>query len=377
MREDPDNANAADALPVLRRTVGPDGSKRVVLAGVWNLHALEAGFDVVQAELAAYAADAGARWDVSSIRTLDNVGALLLWRSWGSRWPAHLALRPDQELTFAQFAAVPREARKRRLREGSGPMAAVGNAVYLAFDHLRDSLQLLGQLLFDVGFLLRRPNRAPWREISANVYRTGTQALGITALVGFLVGITLSYLTSSQLQAYGANIFGISILRELGPLLSAILVAGRSGSSMTAQLGVMRVTQELDALSVMGISHTLRLVLPKIIALAISLPLVILWTNALTLTGGIVAAGLELGIDFRQFYASLPDVVPVANLWLGLGKGVVFGILIGITGCHYGLRVKPNTESLAVGTTASVVTSITMVIIADAVIAVLFSDVGF
>jgi phospholipid/cholesterol/gamma-HCH transport system permease protein len=159
-------------------------------------------------------------------------------------------------------------------------------------------------------------------------------------------------------------------------VLAAILIAGRSGSAMTAQIGVMRVTEELDALAVMGIPHTVRLVLPKMIALAIAMPLLILWTNAVALLGGMVSAQVQLGIDYRHFIAHLPDAVPIANLWLGLGKGVVFGLLIALIACHFGLRIKPNTESLGIGTTSSVVTSITVVILVDAVFAVAFSDVG-
>ena len=145
---------------------------------------------------------------------------------------------------------------------------------------------------------------------------------------------------------------------------------------MTAQIGVMRVTEELDALAVMGIPHTLRLVLPKMIALAIAMPLLILWTNAIALIGGMVSAQLQLGIDYRHFIASLPGAVPIANLWLGLGKGIVFGMLIALVACHFGLRIKPNTESLGLGTTNSVVTAITVVILVDAVFAVMFSDIG-
>ena len=205
--------------------------------------------------------------------------------------------------------------------------------------------------------------------------------MGVTALVGMLIGIVLSYLSSEQLKAVGANalivnILGIGIIRELGPVITAVLVAGRSGSSITAQLGVMRVTEELDALSVMGIPHTVRLILPKIIALAIALPLLILWTSGIALFGGSIAASHELGISMHSFLSSLPVAVPTVNLWLGLGKGVVFGALIALTACHYGLRVQPNTESLGIGTTNSVVTSITVVIIADAIFAVLFADVG-
>lgn len=164
-----------------------------------------------------------------------------------------------------------------------------GGAILL-WEHLTSIVILAGQLLLDMKYLIAHPARIPWREISANLFRTGAQALGITALVGFLIGVVLSYLSSKQLQMFGADIFiinilGMSIIRELGPMLAAILVAGRSGSSMTAQLGVMRVNEELDALTVMGIPHSLRLVLPKVIGLGIAMPLVVMWTSAIALMG--------------------------------------------------------------------------------------------
>jgi phospholipid/cholesterol/gamma-HCH transport system permease protein len=243
------------------------------------------------------------------------------------------------------------------------------------------TIVLLGRVVIDASGLIVRPNRVPWREISASIYRTGAQALGITALVGFLVGIVLSYLSSLQLKQFGADIFivnllGVGIIRELGPVIAAVLIAGRSGSAITAQIGVMRVNEELDALQVMGIPHTVYLVLPKMVALAISVPLLVLWTSAVALAGGMIAAGFELGIPYRFFLAELPGAVPVANLWLGLGKSIVFGLLIALVACHYGLRIRPDTESLGAGTTESVVAAITMVIIVDAVFAVMFSDVG-
>ena len=129
-------------------------------------------------------------------------------------------------------------------------------------------------------------------------------------------------------------------------------------------------------MAVMGIPHTLRLILPKMLALAVSMPLIVLWTDAIALLGGMVSAQAELGIGYTYFLSSLPDAVPTANLWLGLGKGVVVGLLIALVACHFGLRIEPNTESLGIGTTSSVVTSITVVIIVDAVFAVLFKDVG-
>jgi phospholipid/cholesterol/gamma-HCH transport system permease protein len=235
--------------------------------------------------------------------------------------------------------------------------------------------------VIDLLLVARNPKVIPWTEISANVYNAGARAMPITALVGFLIGIVLSYLSAQQLRQFGANQFivnllGLAIIRELGPVLAAILVAGRSGSAITAQIGVMRVTEELDAMRVMGIPHGLRLILPRVLALAVAMPLLVMWTNIIALTGGAVAAKIVLGIDMSFFARALPGVVPIANLWFGLGKGVAFGMLIAIVGCHFGFRIKANSQSLGEGTTASVVTSITVVILADAVFAILFQNVG-
>jgi phospholipid/cholesterol/gamma-HCH transport system permease protein len=312
---------------------------------------------------------------------IDHAGAMLLWRAWGRRRAARLELKPEQEQLFERMAPVPAIESASR---GFDPLFALvffGHKILNAIDHLTHMMVVLGQSVIELIGLVRHPQRIPWRELSANVYRTGAQALGITALVGFLIGVVLSYLSSQQLKLFGAdayivNILGVSVVRELGPVLAAILIAGRSGSAITASLGVMRVTQELDAMAVMGIPYSLRLILPKMLALAISMPLVVLWTDAVALLGGMVAARLELGIGYMHFLSSLPDVVPIANLWLGLGKGAVFGVMIALVACHFGLRIEPNTESLGIGTTDSVVTSITVVILVDAVFAIMFKDIG-
>jgi phospholipid/cholesterol/gamma-HCH transport system permease protein len=258
--------------------------------------------------------------------------------------------------------------------------------------HATQALGLLGEIVIELGRGLRRPWTLPWRDTSATIYESGARALGITAMVGFLIGVVVSYLAALQLRAYGAeayliDVLGIGILRELGPLLAAILVAGRSGSSMTAELGVMRITQELDALDVLGISTTLRvvalgisptqrLVVPKMLALVISMPLLVAWTDVIALVGGMLAAKSTLGIGYGLFLTTLPDVTPIANLWLGLGKAVCFGGIIALTASHFGLRVKPSTESLAVETTNAVVAAITQVIVVDAIFAVVFEGIG-
>ncbi|HYH43534.1 MAG TPA: ABC transporter permease [Burkholderiales bacterium] len=368
-----------ESAPDLEVTQGPGGSARVVLHGAWNLRSLERVIPEMQARLAEFGP--GTAWDLSLVSTMDHAGALLLWRAWGRRMAASVDLRDDQAAFFEHLDVPASSVAGRPRRHWIRPLLALGGTLLSFVEHLTGLLILMGRVALDGLHLAAKPRDIPWKEISANLYRTGAQALGITALVGFLVGIVLSYLSSQQLKSFGADIFivnllGIAIIRELGPVLAAILVAGRSGSAITAQIGVMRVTEELDALAVMGIPHTLRLVLPKVVALAIAMPLLILWTNAVALIGGMLSAQIELGIDYRHFAATLPDAVPIANLWLGLGKGVVFGILIALIACHYGLRIKPNTESLGVGTTNSVVTAITVVIVVDAIFAIMFSSIG-
>ncbi len=370
------------ALPVQDPEVrlSGDPATDVLLSGAWDIRALQNRARFMQASLKVAATTASGLWDLTGVQRLDHIGALLIWRSWGKQRPAQLTLRPEHEVFFEQLA--------RNAGADDTPsydpitlLRRLGTKALVFVDHVVGVLALIGQMCIDTLRMLRNPAMGPWREVSAAVYRTGTQALGITAGVGFLIGIVLSYLSAEQLKAFGANAFiinilGIGVIRELGPVLCAVLVAGRSGSAITAQLGVMRVTEELDALSVMGIPYTVRLVLPKVLALAITMPLLILWTTAIALIGGAVAAQLTLDISVHQFITGLPAAVPGVNVALGIGKGVVFGALIALVACHFGLRIQPNTESLGIGTTNSVVASITMVIIADAVFAILFNDVG-
>ena len=366
--------------PEVRQARAADGTPAVALSGAWDIRALESRARLLKSRLLQLAADPGSHWDLSRIQRLDHIGALLIWQAWGKRRPARLELAQGHEVFFSNLDSASAAAPAVPF-DPLGLVRGLGARMLHTSDHLLGIVQLIGQILIDSLALIRHPLRGPWREISASVFRVGTQALGITALVGFLIGVVLSYLSAEQLKAFGANIFiinllGMGIIRELGPVIAAVLVAGRSGSAITAQLGVMRVTEELDALSVMGIPHTVRLILPKIVALAIAMPLLILWTSSIALIGGALAANTQLGISVHSFMIGLPDAVPTVNIWLAMGKGVVFGALIALVACHFGLRVQPNTESLGIGTTNSVVTSITAVIIADAIFAVIFSDVG-
>ena len=376
------SADLTSLAPALSAGRAADGRPTVRVTGAWNLRSMQPVAQALREQLAEQTRQAtDIHWDLSAITRLDHAGAMMLWHAWGKQRAPQLNLRAEHEALFAHLQAQTPAQPATEKFHWMQPMLTATRPFMVLGAHIIQVIELLGQVSLALLECVRHPSRLPWKEISANVYRTGAQALGITALVGFLIGVVLSYLSSQQLKAYGAGIFivnllGIAVIRELGPVLAAILVAGRSGSAMTAQLGVMRVTDEIDAMSVMGIPYTLRLVLPRVVALTISLPLIVLWTNAIALVGGMVAARYELGISITYFASALPNAVPVANLWLGLAKGAVFGLLIALLACHYGLRIEPNTESLGVGTTNSVVAAITIVIIVDAIFAILFSSVG-
>ena len=371
------------------RTLGRWTAAQLTMPGVWS---------AVEASLAALKAEPGIRWDLRDLQRLAEFldgeamrgveVALIgfsdakeaLWNHWGHQWPAQLEVLPDQRAMLervARFAVVPPPYRRRTLWEY---FLGLGELLFKLTDHLQDLLRLIGQLMLDLMRLVRAPRDGPWRDVTGHIFHIGATALPITALVGFLIGVVLAYLTSQQLRLFGAeiyivNILGLSLIRELGPVLAAVLISATNAVVRKA-FGVMRVTEELDAMRVMGIPQGFRLVMPRAMAMALAMPLITLWTTIAALVGGMLAADIVLGITPSYFINNLPRAVMVSNLWLAMGKSVVFGLLIALIGCHYGLRVKPNTESLGQGTTASVVTSITVVILIDALFAVIFKNIG-
>ncbi len=370
------------AEPTLRLVERDDGVREVVLAGSWTLDRLAPVLGELQRALTAHGGSRDLRWNCAAIETIDSAGAMLLWRSWGRTLPANLHLRAGQRQSFERIAQADAQPQPKRVPESPFlPLMLFGNLLLVFLQHMFAFLRLLGQLLLDFLHILVHPRELPWHEISANLFKSGVRAMPVTALVGFLIGIVMSYLSALQLRQLGAevfivNILGMGLIRELGPVLVAVLVAGRSGSAMTAQIGVMRVTEEIDALAAMGVSLSLRVTFPKVAALSLAMPLLVVWATAIALLGGMVSAQIQLDISYGFFFETLPKVVPIANIWIGLFKGWMFGVLVALVACHFGLRIKPNTESLSTNTTSSVVTAITMVILLDAVVAIATRSFG-
>jgi len=221
-----------------------------------------------------------------------------------------------------------------------------------------------------------------WKETVYEIYESGIKALPIIALTMFLIGVVVAYQSASQLKIYGANIFivdmlGISILRELAPMLAAIIIAGRSGSSYAAQIGVMKITEELDAMRTMGFDPYAFLVLPRMIALMIMMPILIFFADIAGVMGGMLIAKIDLGLSPALFLERFVEVVKVKHFWIGVIKGPFFALLIATIGIYRGLQVKNDTQSIGFNTTKAVVESIFAVIICDAFFSIIFTNLGY
>ncbi len=255
-------------------------------------------------------------------------------------------------------------------RTGMGAVGAANQA--LAFLHF------VGEITMAGGAMLRHRRlwrlRATWHELEIGGY----EAVPIIGVTSFLLGVVVAYQGADQLRHYGANVFvvelvGYAMLREFAPLMGAIIIAGRSGSAYAAQIGTMVVAEEIDALRTMGIDPLQRLVLPKIVALAVALPLLTVFADITGVFGGMVMARSRLDIGFTEFLDRFGQVMQGSALLLGVGKSLVFAIIIATVGCFQGLRTRGSADSVGRQTTMSVVQSIFLVIVADALFSVVFN----
>jgi phospholipid/cholesterol/gamma-HCH transport system permease protein len=317
----------------------------------------------------------------ASATTLDTPGALLLvrsmaqWQSAGATVDVSGLSPPQQQLLdLVRQRALALPSAARRL----GLLGDIGRATLLALNELRALLAFVGELVWRGAPLLLQPWRVRWREVIHEIDAAGLRAIGIIGLLSFLIGMVMAYQAGATLATYGANILIVNLvsiitLRELGPLLTAILVAGRTGSSYTAQIGTMRITEEVDALRALGLSPFEMLVLPKVIALVITLPLLALFADVMGLAGGGVVAAVGYGVPLSEYVARIPQVVGLKTLVLGLVKAPVFAVVIALVGCMQGLRVAGSAAAVGRATTVSVVQAIFLVIVIDASFSVLYN----
>jgi len=258
---------------------------------------------------------------------------------------------------------------------------AVGKKTHSQLRGFFSFMAFLGELFATKIHYLKSIKNIRFKEIAFEINENGIRAFGIVALTSFLIGLVVAYQSAFQLKLYGANIFivdmlGISILRELAPLITAIVIAGRSGSAFTAQIGAMKITQELDAMRTMGFDPYAFLVMPRIIALMISMPILIFVADIMGVLGGMVVANIDLEITTELFLERFTEVVAAKHFFIGILKGPFFAFLIASIGIYRGLMVKDDTQSIGYNTTKSVVESIFAVIVCDAVFSILFTNLG-
>ncbi|MCW8821632.1 MAG: ABC transporter permease [Sulfurovum sp.] len=321
-------------------------------------------------------------WDLSGISSFDSSGVLLFIEYFER-------LSKETEVEVVGYTENQKEMYE-LLKETDQEIAVpakkgfienLGRATIESYKDIKDFTVFLGHLFSAIFHLLLKPKDIRLKEIVYHVHQSGFNALIIIGLTSFLVGMVIAYQGAVQLAKFGADIFivdtvAISITRELGPMITAIVIAGRSGSAYTAEIGAMKITEEIAAMRTMGFDPYYFLVLPRVFAMMIALPLLIFFADLIGIFGGMVAAAMELGISMSQFVDRLHEVLEVKHYVLGMIKGPVFAFLIASIGCFRGFQVSDNTESVGLQTTASVVNAIFLVIAFDALFSIIFTEFG-
>jgi phospholipid/cholesterol/gamma-HCH transport system permease protein len=325
-----------------------------------------------------------ARVDLSRVPAIDTVGAWLAWR---------LSRDCGAEITGASdeakrlIEAVSKSTSDTAIHPERAPLAqrvpqGVGNLVVGWGNGVFAILGFLGQLILAMGSLIRRPRNFRGKALVRQLELVGISGLGIIGLMSFLVGIVIAQQGAVQLQQFGAemltvNLTGRLAMRELGILMTAIMVAGRSGSAFAAELGTMKLTEEIDAMRTIGVSPMEALVVPRVLASMIMMTLLGFYAACMAILGGAVISSFQLEIPVFTFLRRIQDVVPIHDLWVGLIKAPVFGLIVAICGCYQGMQVKGSSEEVGLRTTMAVVQAIFMVIVLDAFFAVFFTKLNW
>ena len=326
--------------------------------------------------------------DIGGLDRIDTAGAWVL-TDLGSRLAAsggtlefrNMSPEAAQLLESVRRAAPERQEAPARPKGITARLEAIGRAVAGGTAFLFELLAYLGLFFARLGRVILHPGEFRLTSLVAHAEDVGYRAVPIVALMAFLIGVVLAFQGSAQLRQFGAEVFvvdliAISILRELGILLTAIIVAGRTASAFTAAIGSMKMREEIDAMRTLGLDPATVLFLPRILALVLMLPILGLIANVMGLVGGALMAWIELGISPAMFRTRLIEGTDISHVFVGLVKAPVFAIIIGVVGCHAGMQVQGNAESLGRMTSSAVVTAIFAVIVADALFSVFFAEIG-
>lgn len=371
------------ALPLTPAAIAQANPQTLTLSGCWSV----AGIGTAGPQLASLrvAGKTQLLANAEGIEVLDTAGAWLLQnlltrlRSEGSAVTLQ-GLRPEFAKLLAVMAEPADQAGVAAAAPAASPsaLAGLGRQVSAAFEQGFALLGFVGETTLALLTCVAQPARWRWRPILYNIRSAGFDALPIVGLLSFLLGIVVAYQGADQLRQYGANIFvadlvGLSMLREFAPLITAIIIAGRSGSAYAAQIGTMAVTEEIDAMRTLGIAPLELLVLPKIMALVIALPLLTVFADVMGVFGGMIMARSQLGVGFAEFLERFVKAVSITSYAVGIGKAPVFAAIIALVGCFQGFRTHGGADSVGRQTTRAVVQAIFLVIVADALFSIAFS----
>ena len=362
-----------------------DGRVVLHLGGAWRLTGLRELSQQLGHALQAQAANAAPQAiDGAALQHIDTAAALLLLDKLAAAGadPATLALsnfNPGHgrifEVVRGRFADTAVAPPRRTLSWLAGLGKAVADMGTLLLGHI----EFLGRTLFELGRVLLRPRTLRVHELFAQLGQVGVNAIPVVALVTFLIGVVMAYMLGLQAEKYGANIFvvdgvALGITREFSPLIVATIMAGRSGAAFTAQLGTMKLTEEIDAIRTLGLSAPQVLVVPRVLALVLTLPLLVFVGNVAALAGAMMMSNLTLDITPQTFIERLHVALAPRHYLIGLAKAPVFALFIAVIGCRMGLSVSRDTRSIGINTTATVVQGIVAVILLDAMFAVIFQE---
>ena len=322
--------------------------------------------------------------DLSQVDEIDTVGAWIVWRV-SHEHDAKVTGASDDAQRLIQ--AVSSSASTAEIAPPRVPLFervpdAVGKLVIGWGRGAIEMIGFLGAILIAIWGMIRHPSRLPLKALIRQIELVGVNSLGIIGLMSFLIGIVIAQQGAVQLRQFGAEVYTINLtgrltLRELGVLMTAIMVAGRSGSAFAAQIGTMKLTEEVDAMRTIGVSPIDALVVPRVLAVVLMMPLLGFFSAVIGIIGGAFLADVALDIPFFTFLTRIQEVVPLHDVWVGMVKAPVFGLIIGLAGCYQGMQVKSNAEEVGLRTTMAVVQAIFMVIVLDAFFAVFFTEVGW
>ncbi|MGW8168813.1 MAG: MlaE family lipid ABC transporter permease subunit [Sulfurovaceae bacterium] len=323
-------------------------------------------------------------WDVSGVSEFDSAGILLFieyLNYFEAQTKVQITGYTSKQKEMYDLLKKQHRSKKTIYVYKESILERIGKKTIYIYDDTKEMLHFFGELFSNLFYTIFHPKEFRFKEMIYHIYHSGFSALMIVAITTFLVGMVIAYQGSVQLAKFGADIFivdtvGISIVRELGPMITAIVIAGRSGSAYTAEIGAMKITEEISAMRTMGFDPYSFLVLPRIVALMIALPLLIFFADIVGIFGGMFASRMQLGISIEQFVNRLYEVLEVKHYILGMIKGPVFAFLIAAVGCFRGFQVSQNTESIGLHTTQSVVNSIFLVIAFDALFSVIYTELG-